>query len=125
MDGVPKALPALTQAEQYQGRAARVGFEWPELQNVLDKIQEEIEEVRQAATAEERSFEIGDLFFATVNLARTLEIDPESALRQANLRFKSRFGYIEQAARQQERQVSQLSLTEMLALWQEAKKNLA
>lgn len=124
LDGVPKALPALTQAEQYQGRAARVGFEWPELQNVLDKIQEEIEEVRQAESAEERIFEIGDLFFATVNLARTLEVEPESALRQANQRFKARFGYIETFARQQERLVSDLSLEEMLALWQEAKLTL-
>jgi len=124
LDGVPKALPALTQAEQYQGRAARVGFEWPELQNVLDKIQEEIEEVRQAGTAEERAFEIGDLFFATVNLARTLQVEPESALRQANQRFRGRFGYIENAARQQERLVSDLKLDEMLALWQEAKLKL-
>ncbi len=122
LDGVPKALPALTQAEQYQSRAARVGFEWPKVENVLDKIHEEIEELRQAGTPEERAFEMGDLFLAAVNLARWLEIDPESALRQANQRFRSRFGFIENAARSQERQVSDLSLEEMLHLWESAKQ---
>ncbi len=124
LDGVPKALPALAQAEQYQGRAARVGFEWPDLQQVFEKIQEEIHEVRQAASTDERAFEIGDLLFAAVNLARRLDVEPESALRQANQRFRQRFHYIETKTRQQERSMNDLTPADLLALWHEAKSSL-
>ncbi len=121
LDGVSKALPALTQAQTYQQRAARVGFDWPDIQGVLDKVCEEMEEVRNAEDDEARSDEMGDLLFALVNLARWLKVDAESALREANTRFRTRFAYIEQTARQQGRSLDELSLDEMDALWNEAK----
>jgi tetrapyrrole methylase family protein/MazG family protein len=120
LDGVALALPALTQAEQIQLRAARVGFDWPEIQGVVDKVQEEWQEVLKASEAE-RSDEIGDLLFAVVNLARWYKVEPESALREANIRFRRRFRYIENIAREQGVAVSKLSLGELERLWQKAK----
>jgi len=122
LDGVPAALPALTQAQEYQDRAARVGFDWPEIEGVLDKIREEIREVQEATEPDHVAEELGDLFFALVNLARWKKVDAESALRETNLKFKTRFAYIEAGAKKQERNLSDLSLDEMEALWQEAKK---
>jgi tetrapyrrole methylase family protein / MazG family protein len=122
LDGISQALPALAQAEKYQKRAARVGFDWPDVSGVLDKLAEELREVQQAAQAEELVAEIGDLLFAVANLARWYKVEPESALREANARFRQRFAYIEQTARFQGRLVSDLSLDEMEALWQQAKK---
>jgi tetrapyrrole methylase family protein/MazG family protein len=122
LDSLNLALPALVQAQQFQTRAARVKFDWPEISGVLAKVFEEIEEVGQAKTAEEVYAEIGDLLFAVVNLARWHHVDAESALRQANQRFRRRFKYIEQAARSQGRQVSDLSLDEMDQLWEAAKR---
>ena len=121
LDSVASTLPALIQAETYQMRAARVGFDWPEIKGVLDKVNEEFEEVRSAPTPEERAKEIGDLLFALVNLARWYEIDAESALREANARFRYRFSHIEQAARDEGRALSDLSLEEMESHWQAAK----
>jgi tetrapyrrole methylase family protein/MazG family protein len=123
LDGVALALPALSQAEAYQKRVARVGFDWPNLQGVLDKISEELEEVRQAPAPPERAQELGDLLFAVVNLARWFDVDAESALREANARFRRRFGKIESAARSQGRPVSDLTLEEMDALWEAAKES--
>jgi tetrapyrrole methylase family protein/MazG family protein len=124
LDGVPIALPALSQAQEYQDRAARVGFDWPEIEGVLDKIAEEIEEVKQATNNEEElTSELGDLLFALVNLARWKKVDAESALRGANMKFKKRFGYVEQGAKKQGRNLSELTLEEMDALWNEAKKS--
>jgi tetrapyrrole methylase family protein/MazG family protein len=122
LDGVPLALPALNQAQEYQDRAARVGFDWPEIEGVLDKIVEEIQEVRQANDNVELTAEMGDLFFALVNLARWKKIDAESALRETNLKFKRRFAHVEQGARQQNRALADLSLDEMDAFWNEAKR---
>ncbi len=123
LDGVALALPALTQAEQYQQRAARVGFDWPDVQGVIEKVQEEWQEVLQASTRD-RASEIGDLLFAVVNLARWYKIEPESTLREANARFRKRFKYIETQAREKGAAVSDLSLEEMEQLWQAAKKQL-
>jgi MazG family protein len=123
LDGVPLALPALTQAQEYQDRAARVGFDWPEIEGVLDKISEEIQEVRQAGNIKELEAEIGDVFFALVNLARWKEVDAESALRATNMKFKRRFAHVERGAREQERALSDLSLEEMEAFWQQAKED--
>jgi MazG family protein len=123
LDGVAKALPALTQAEEYQKRAARVGFDWPAVQGVLDKVGEELGELRDAADEQQRSAEFGDLLFALVNLARWYSLDAESALREANARFKTRFSKIERAARTQGKQLSDLSLEEMDALWEQAKRD--
>ncbi len=122
LDGVPSALPALTQAQEYQDRAARVGFDWPEIEGVLDKIHEEIEEIKQAQNLDEVTAELGDLFFVLVNLARWRKVDAESALRGANLKFKKRFAYVEQGAKKQGRNLSDMTLEEMDALWIEAKK---
>ena len=121
LDGVPLALPALSQAQEYQDRAARVGFDWPQIEGVLDKVKEEIEEIKNAETDFELASEIGDLFFALVNVARWKHIDAESALRGTNMKFKKRFAYIEQGAKKQGRGLSTLSLDEMESLWQEAK----
>jgi tetrapyrrole methylase family protein/MazG family protein len=122
LDGVPSALPALTQALEYQDRAARVGFDWPEVGGVLDKVREEIEEIKQAQNLDEVTAELGDLFFVLVNLARWRKVDAESALRGTNLKFKKRFSYVEQGAKKQGRNLSDMTLEEMDALWIEAKK---
>jgi len=123
LDGVPLALPALTQAEQYQQRAARVGFDWRDIRGVLDKLDEELEEVRSAPDEGARAREIGDLLFSVVNLARWYELDAESALRESNARFRARFSRIEEEARSQGRPLSDLGLDEMEAIWQSAKKS--
>jgi tetrapyrrole methylase family protein/MazG family protein len=122
LDGVPAALPALTQAQEYQERAARVGFDWLEVEGVLDKIREEIEEVKNAQNLEDAASELGDLFFALVNLARWRKVDAESVLRAANIKFKKRFAHIERSAKKQGRSLSDMTLAEMDALWDEAKR---
>lgn len=122
LDGVPVALPALSQAQEYQDRAARVGFDWPEVEGVLDKIKEEIEEIKNAETNFELASEIGDLLFAMVNLARWKKVDAESVLRGTNAKFKKRFAYVEQGAKKQGRNLSDLTLGEMDVLWNEAKR---
>ncbi len=123
LDGVPLSFPALNQSQEYQDRAARVGFDWPVVDGVLDKLLEEIEEIREAKDEKERASEIGDLFFVLVNFARWQNVDAESALREANKRFKRRFGYIEKYARDENRPMAEMSLDEMEDLWQEAKRN--
>ncbi len=121
LDGVSLALPALAQAQEIQGRASRVGFDWQDASSVLEKVAEELEELGQAGDPAEQAAEFGDLFFALVNYARHLEIDAEAALRTANERFRRRFHHIEQAARQAQRPLADMSLAEMDALWEEAK----
>ena len=122
LDNLPKTLPALTQAQKFQERAAHVGFDWPNIEGVTDKVMEEWREVSEAKAPEEIEHELGDLFFSVVNLARWHKVDAESLLRKANQRFKQRFAHIEQAARDQQRSLSDLSINEMESLWQEAKK---
>ena len=121
LDGVPLALPALTQAQEYQDRAARVGFDWPVVEGVLDKVVEEIQEIKKATNEDELAEEIGDLFFVLVNLARWKKVDAESALRGTNLKFKNRFAFVEQGAKERGRSLSDMLLEEMDALWDEAK----
>lgn len=122
LDGVPAALPALNQAQEYQDRAARVGFDWPEIEDVLDKVREEIEEVKTAENPEQVKAELGDLFFVLVNLSRWRGVDAESALREANLKFKRRFAYVEKNAKTQGKNLSDMSLEEMDSIWNEAKR---
>jgi tetrapyrrole methylase family protein/MazG family protein len=122
LDGVPVALPALSQSQEYQDRAARVGFDWPEIEGVLEKVKEEIDEIKNAESDFELASELGDLLFAMVNLARWKHIDAESSLRATNMKFKKRFAYVERGARQQGRNLSELSLDEMETLWQKAKQ---
>ena len=121
LDGVPKVLPALSQAQEYQDRAARVGFDWAGIEGVLDKVKEEIEEIKNVESDFELASEIGDLLFALVNVARWKHVDAESALRGTNLKFKKRFAHVEQGAKRQGRNLSELSLDEMDTLWNEAK----
>ncbi|MFZ6027325.1 MAG: nucleoside triphosphate pyrophosphohydrolase [Chloroflexota bacterium] len=121
LDGIPLALPALVQALEYQKRAARVGFDWPDVDGILDKVCEEAAEVRRAPDDARRAAEIGDLLFAVVNLARFFRVDAEGMLRETNARFRRRFKYIERVARQSGKVVSDLSLQEMDAIWETAK----
>jgi len=121
LDGIPLSLPALTQANQIQRRAKRVGFDWHTIEPVIAKVHEELGELRDAHTDEERQAEAGDVLFAVVNLVRWLQVDPEIALRETNLRFRKRFAYIEKQAAEQGRSVDQLSFEEMDQLWEAAK----
>lgn len=126
LDDVPLALPALLRAEKLQKRAARVGFDWPEARQVLDKIEEEIAEVRaeldQGAPPARIEDEIGDLLFALANLARHLKIDPETALRGCNSKFERRFRSVEQSLAKKGKSPKEATLEEMEALWVEAKQ---
>lgn len=122
LDGIAAAFPALAQAQEFQDRAARVGFDWPDVAPVLDKVMEELEEVRTAADDVQRAKELGDLLFAVVNYVRWHKVDSETVLREANQRFRSRFAHIEKRARQMGRQLSGMSLEEMDVLWDEAKR---
>lgn len=123
LDGVSAALPALSQAEAYTSRAARVGFEWPNIEGVLGDVAEEIAEFRaEAAGTPEQEAEFGDILFALVNLSRWLKIDAEAALRAANARFRKRFALVEAEARAQNRPLSELTLDEMNALWEQSKQ---
>lgn len=122
LDSIPRYLPALNQAEQYQERAARVGFDWKDLDGVLQKVNEELVEISQTSDPQSKREEFGDLLFSLVNVARWLGIDAESALRTANERFANRFRYIEAEVRKAGKQVNQLTLEELDALWEEAKR---
>ncbi|MFP3853480.1 MAG: nucleoside triphosphate pyrophosphohydrolase [Anaerolineales bacterium] len=119
--GVPKSLPALAQAEEYQSRAARLGFDWPEASGVLAKIQEELAEVAEAEGELEQAAEIGDLLFAVVNYARWLKVDPEASLRQANAKFRARFRKVEDLSRNQDQRLAEMNLDQLNALWEQAK----
>ena len=124
LDDVPAALPALSRAAKLQKRAANVGFDWADATPVVAKIQEELDEVREAMAngqAAQVAEEVGDLLFVMVNLARHLQVDAEDALRQANAKFERRFRFIEEALKAQDRSPQEASLEEMDALWDAAK----
>ena len=125
LDGIPPALPALMRALEVSKRVVKVGFEWPDTNQVLDKVQEEIGELRaeiaQGDTARAAD-ELGDLLFTLVNVARKLGIDPEEALRRMTVRFAARFRVIEKHAEAQGRALGDLSLDEMETVWQAAKR---
>lgn len=132
LDDVAGGLPALTRAVKLQKRAARVGFDWTAAGEILDKIEEEIRELRAEldATADgngqdRREDELGDVMFAVVNLARRLDIDPEAALRRTNAKFERRFRRIEAWLGEGGRSPAEASLDEMEALWQRAKREEA
>ena len=117
--GVAKALPALLRAEKIQKRAARTGFDWPDMDGVIAKIEEEVQEVCEATSPEEHQDEIGDLLFSVVNLARHLKVDAEVALRAATAKFEGRFRAMESMA---EGDFLDLTLGEKEALWKQAKR---
>lgn len=122
LDGIPPALPALAQALTISKRAVRVGFEWPNIEGVLDKLIEEAHEITSATNQTDLEAEIGDLLFSAVNLARWRQVDPESALRSTNARFTRRFKKLEALAAAQGKTLSEMSIEEMDVLWNEAKK---
>ncbi|NMC85130.1 MAG: hypothetical protein GYA58_07570, partial [Anaerolineaceae bacterium] len=122
LDGIPLSFPALAQAQSIQDRAARVGFDWKEIEPVVQKVIEEFNEVKTAPNDEERAKELGDLLFAVVNLVRWYHVDAESALRGTNVKFRRRFAYIEQKSQELGKPMQEMSLDEMDGYWNEAKK---
>ena len=125
LGGIPTTLPALTRAQKLTTKAAKVGFDWPDASQVIDKIHEELEEVKEASSSGDRDEvedEIGDLLFAVSNLARHYGIDPETALRRTNAKFERRFGAVERALGQKKKSLESASLDEMEELWVEAKR---
>lgn len=124
LDGIPRAQPALIEAQQISSKAARAGFDWNAAEDVLAKLQEEIAEFREArasGSAERMEDELGDLFFTLVNLARFAKVDPEQALRRTNAKFRRRFSHVEARLAEQGKPVEGAPLALMEALWQEAK----
>jgi MazG family protein len=120
LDGVPRKLPALVEAQQISSKAAAVGFDWQNPDQVLDKLDEELDELdqaRKAGSREEIEGEIGDLLFVLVNLARFFKVDPEQALRRTNAKFRKRFAHVEAGV-----QLPGATIEQMEALWQEAKR---
>jgi tetrapyrrole methylase family protein/MazG family protein len=120
--GVPKEMPALAYAYEISRRAVRVGFEWKNLDGVIDKLLEEVKEIKEAKNQQEKAQEIGDLLFTLVNYARWEGVDPETALREANSKFYRRFSKVEELARQRGQELQKLSFKEWDDLWGEAKK---
>ncbi len=131
LNGVSSKAPALMEAHQLSTKAARVGFDWQRVEDIFDKLEEEIGELRAAIQTHTDSQaeadharvreEIGDLLFAATNIARHMSVEPEAALKLTNRKFRRRFGYIEEKLREQERSFDTASIDEMEVLWQEAK----
>ncbi len=122
LGGLPAELPALAYAQLMQDRAAKAGFEWDDVSGVLDKVAEEVREVKEAPDPAARARELGDLLFSIVNLARWLDVHAEDALRQADLRFRARFETMERLAKERGLDFVKLPLDRKEALWQEAKR---
>jgi len=122
LEGVPGDMPALAYAYEISRRAVRVGFEWEDIGGVIDKLAEEVSEIKDAESREEKEREFGDLLFTLVNVARWEGVDAEAALREANRRFYRRFSYMEQLCRQRGLSLDKLSFDEQNALWEEAKQ---
>ncbi len=123
LSSIPKQLPSLSIAQKYQERAARVGFDWKKISPVIRKVEEELAEVKSAKTKQGLEEELGDLLFAVVNLVRWNGFDAESALRSANAKFRSRFEYIEKTILARGKSLSDITLSEMDILWEQAKQN--
>lgn len=121
---VPKQMPALAYSQSIQRRAAAVGFDWREVKGIIDKLAEEVKELEQASSQEEKTKEFGDVLFALANIARRLNVDLEAALRSANQRFYQRFSYMEEACRGRGINFGDLSFDEQNALWEEAKQKI-
>lgn len=135
LDGVSSKAPALMEAHQLSTKAARVGFDWQRIEDIFEKLEEEIGELRAAIQTHVNSNseadharvreEIGDLLFAATNIARHLEVEPEAALKLTNRKFRRRFGFIETKLRERGQAFDATTLDEMESLWQEAKENEA
>ena len=122
LDGVPKNLSSVVKAYRMQDKAAQVGFDWPNKEQVWDKVNEELEEFKTAETLAEKEEEFGDLMFSLINYARFVNINPDDALEKTNIKFKKRFEYIELKAKEINKNLKDMSLEEMDAFWNEAKK---
>jgi len=122
--GVPHTLPALTAAYRLSQKAAALGFDWPNVEGVLDKLAEETGELKDAKNPDEMLDEFGDVLFSLVNLARHLGLEPEGALATANLKFRTRFGKMEALVAREGARVSDLTLDQLEDLWQRAKQSL-
>ncbi|MFO8010689.1 MAG: nucleoside triphosphate pyrophosphohydrolase [Dehalococcoidia bacterium] len=122
LEGVPETIPALAYSQIIQQRAARVGFDWNEIDGVLEKVGEELGELKEAQSHQEKVHEFGDLLLALCNAARWMDIDLESSLRQANSRFRRRFACMEELGEQRGISLNTLSIEELDKLWEEAKK---
>lgn len=123
LSSLPKGMPALAYSQAMQRRAARVGFDWKEIDEITEKLVEEIQELQQTTNHQQRIQEFGDLLFTLANIARRLDIDLEEALRLANERFYYRFSYMEEICRRRGISLDSLSLEEQNKLWEEAKQN--
>jgi len=122
--GVPRQMPALGYSLEVQKRVARVGFDWEDIEGVIDKLTEEVAEFRQAGSQEQKAQEFGDLLFTLVNIGRRLGVDSEAALRGANERFYRRFAGMEELCRQRGVSLDKLSFAEQNTLWEEAKRRV-
>jgi tetrapyrrole methylase family protein/MazG family protein len=122
LESVPKEMPALGYAHEVQRRAAWVGFDWEDVEGIIDKLAEEVGEFQRAETQEEKAAEFGDLLFTLANIALRMGIDAESALRETNKRFYKRFSYMEELCRKRGLNFTELSFDEKNKLWAEAKK---
>jgi MazG family protein len=124
LKSVPRSLPALVEAQQITSRAATVGFDWPGVTPVLEKLHEELDEfesARRAGSPEQLEDELGDLLFVLVNLARFVKVDPEQALRKTNAKFRRRFGHVEEKLAERGALPADSNIEEMESLWQQAK----
>ncbi len=132
LDGVSTKAPSLMEAHQISTKVARVGFDWKRVEDIFEKLQEEVDELRQAISTHAESEaeadhehvreEIGDLLFVITNIARRLNVEPEAALKLSNRKFRRRFGYIEKTLRENNRKFDETTLDELEKLWQEAKR---
>jgi tetrapyrrole methylase family protein / MazG family protein len=122
LDGIPRGLPSLACSQDIGRRVARAGFDWEDADSIIDKLVEEVGELKRASTHEERVHEFGDILLVLANAARRMDIELESALRQANARFTRRFRYIEDACRERGLDLKSMTLAEMDRVWDEAKK---
>jgi tetrapyrrole methylase family protein/MazG family protein len=124
MDSVPEHLPALARANSLQRRAANIGFDWPDMSGIMEKLSEEVTELEKAGNQQEKAREFGDVLFTLVNVARRMNIDLEVSLREANKRFSERFRYMEAQCRKRKLELEKLTLEDMDAFWNEAKRKL-
>lgn len=125
LEGVPKSMPAINKSYRMQEKTAKVGFEWETLEQVWDKVEEEKLELMEAVSTNNKDAiedEFGDLFFALINYARFLKIDPEQAIERTNVKFKKRFEYIEKIAKEKNVDLNDMNLQEMYDIWNQAKK---
>ena len=123
LDGVPESMPSLIKAQRMQEKAALVGFDWENKEQVWGKVEEELEEFKAESSVEKQEEEMGDLLFALVNYCRFLGINAEDALAKTNRKFKARFEHIESRSRELQKPLTEMKLEEMEEYWQEAKKS--